>query len=43
MLELLNSIGNLNLYVSLIIDNIVYLPVLFIVLYTAFVQLVARI
>ena len=43
MLELLQSIDNLNYFVNVITSNIVYLPIAFVVLYTAFVQLVARI
>ncbi len=43
MTDLLSSIENLNYMSQLILDNIVIVPVVFIAVYTFFVQIVARI
>ena len=43
MTDLLSSIENLNHLSQLILDNIVFVPVVFIAVYTAIVQVVARI
>lgn len=43
MLELISAIDNMNHIVNLITENIVFVPVIFVAVYTAFVQIVARI
>lgn len=43
MLELLVAIGNLESLINLVLENILYVPIAFLVAYTFCVQVVARI